>query len=260
MKFIAAIDNSGGSTGGVLNRYGLEYSEDDKFDLIHGMRMRMVTSDAFNSDSIWAVILYEDTVQRGMIDVLKEKGIESILKIDKGLEDNGTLKPFVVQEAISMAKGCYGTKMRSVVRSVEMVDEVVGQQFAIASEISASGLVPIIEPEVEIGNPDKGEIEKHLYVALEKYLNLYDGKCILKLTPPEQNNMYFSLTTNDRVEQVVFLSGGYDLKEACNRLSCNDNVSASFSRALCEGLHYTMTDGVFNKHLGSNIDAIRSSC
>jgi len=266
-RFIAAMDHSGGSTGGVLERYGQAYTEDDKMDKVHAMRMRMVNSPDFNDKNIWAAILYKDTVERGMVNILDKMGIDTFLKIDSGCEENGMLKQFPVKQMLEFATSAdengasigpkiYGTKMRSIVKSVDMVDAVLKQQFTIAQTISEYGLVPIIEPEVPIDHPDKELIELQLYALLEVYLQGKDFPVILKLTPPETPNLYHNLTVKPNVEKVVFLSGGYSTNEACNRLGLNENVSASFSRALSQDLQYDLTDAEFNATISNNIKQI----
>ena len=260
-RFIAAMDHSGGSTGGVLERYGREYTEDNKMERVHEMRLRMVGSPAFNDKNIWAAILYQDTVTRGMVNILDEMGIDSFLKIDSGCNEDGTLKQFPVKQMLEWATNgvgpkIYGTKMRSIVKSVDMVDAVLKQQFTIAQTISEYGLVPIIEPEVPIDHPEKEEIEETLMSLLEVYLHSKDFRVILKLTPPETPNLYHNLTVKHNVERVVFLSGGYSTNQACNMLGLNDNVSASFSRALSEGLRYDLTDDEFDATISSNIKQI----
>ena len=263
-RFIAAMDHSGGSTGGVLERYGREYTEDNKMDRVHEMRMRMVNSPDFNDKNIWAAILYKDTVTRGMVNILDEMGIDSFLKIDSGCNEDGTLKQFPVKQMLEFATNgvgpkIYGTKMRSIVKSVDMVDAVLKQQFTIAQTISEYGLVPIIEPEVPIDHLEKEEIEETLMSLLEVYLHSKDFRVILKLTPPETPNLYHNLTVKHNVEKVVFLSGGYPTMEACRRLSANSDVSASFSRALSEGLNYNLTDAEFNATISNNIKMISES-
>lgn len=264
-RFIAAMDHSGGSTGGVLERYGQEYTEENKMEKVHAMRLRMVNSPDFNDKNIWAAILYQDTVTRGMVNILDEKGIDTFLKIDSGCNEDGTLKDFDVEGMCEWATNgvgpkIYGTKMRSIVKSVDMVDAVLKQQFTLAKTICSYGLVPIIEPEVPIDHPDKELIEKRLYSLLDDFFygtgfNLR-GKCILKLTPPETPNLYHNLTVHPNIEKVVFLSGGYSTNQACNMLGLNDDVSASFSRALSEGLRYDLTDEDFNAKMSSNIKQI----
>ena len=260
-RFIAAMDHSGGSTGGVLERYGREYTEDNKMDRVHEMRMRMVNSPDFNDKNIWGAILYQDTVTRGMVNILDEMGIDSFLKIDSGCNEDGTLKQFPVKQMLEWATNgigpkIYGTKMRSIVKSADMVHPVLKQQFTLAQTISEYGLVPIIEPEVPIDHPNKAAIEQELYTQLEEQLYSKDFNVILKLTPPETPNLYHNLTVKHNVEKVVFLSGGYPTMEACRRLSANNDVSASFSRALSEGLNYNLTDDEFNAKIKNNIKII----
>jgi len=260
-RFIAAMDHSGGSTGGVLERYGQEYTEDNKMEKVHAMRLRMVSSPDFNDKNIWAAILYQDTVTRGMVNVLDEKGIDTFLKIDSGCDEDGTLKQFPVKQMLEWATNgigpkIYGTKMRSIVKGVSMVHPVLKQQFTLARTIWEHGLVPIIEPEVPIDNPIKAKVESALMFHLQEFLDEFPGKCILKLTPPEVPNLYHNLTVFPNVERVVFLSGGYSTAEACNRLGLNDDISASFSRALSEGLRYDLTDEEFNATISSNIKQI----
>ena len=266
-RFIAAMDHSGGSTGGVLERYGQPYTEADKMIKVHAMRMRMVNSPDFNDENIWGAILYQDTVTRGMVNILDDMGIESFLKIDSGCEENGLLKNFDVKgmcefatqrtpEDGSIGAQIYGTKMRSIVKSVDMVKPILTQQFLLAQTICSYGLVPIIEPEVPIDHPDKELIEAMLFQELQKFLSEFDVKCILKLTPPEVPNLYHEFTEYRKVEKVVFLSGGYTTSHACNKLSLNDNISASFSRALSESLQYDLTEDEFNAIISNNIKQI----
>ena len=266
-RFIAAMDHSGGSTGGVLERYGQEYTEADKMDKVHAMRMRMVNSPDFNDKNIWGAILYQDTVTRGMVNILDDMGIESFLKIDSGCEESGMLKQFPVKQMLewatkrtpengSIGAQIYGTKMRSIVKSVDMVRPILTQQFQLAETICSYGLVPIIEPEVPIDHPEKALVEQELYALLEKFLNEKKFKVILKLTPPDAPNLYHNLTVKHNVEKVVFLSGGYSTNEACNRLGLNENVSASFSRALSESLRYDLTEEEFNAIISNNIKQI----
>jgi fructose-bisphosphate aldolase class I len=260
-RFIAAMDHSGGSTGGVLERYGQEYTEADKMEKVHAMRLRMVNSPDFNDKNIWGAILYQDTVTRGMVNILDEKGIDTFLKIDSGCDADGTLKQFPVKQMLEFATNgigprIYGTKMRSIVHGTGMIHPVLKQQFTLARTICDYGLVPIIEPEVPIDHPIKGEVESALMYHLQEFLDEFPGKCILKLTPPEKPNLYHNLTVFPNVERVVFLSGGYSTAEACNRLGLNDDVTASFSRALSEGLRYDLTDAEFNATISSNIKQI----
>lgn len=260
-RFIAAMDHSGGSTGGVLERYGREYDEHNKMERVHEMRLRMVNSPAFNDHTVWAAILYKDTVTRGMVNLLDEKGIDSFLKIDDGCDENGMLKQFPVKQMCEFAtnglgKPIYGTKMRSIIKDINAVDAILKQQFTLAWTIQEYGLMPIIEPEVPIDHPDKELIEQELYELLEEYLHARDWKCILKLTPPEVPNLYHNLTVHPTVDKVVFLSGGYATAEACRRLSMNHDVTASFSRALSEGLNHNQTDAEFNAKISQNIRMI----
>ena len=260
-RFIAALDQSGGSTPSTLERYGVQYTEDNMMDKIHDMRLRIVNSPAFDDSNISAAILFKDSVTRGMVNILDEKGIDTFLKVDLGCEEDGTMKPFPVKETLDWATNgigpkIYGTKMRSIVHGVGMVHPVLKQQFTLARTIYEYGLVPIIEPEVPIDHPIKGEVEDALMFHLQEFLDEFPGKCILKLTPPETPNLYHNLTVFPNVERVVFLSGGYTTAEACNRLGLNDNVTASFSRALSEGLLHSQTDAEFDARLSQNIQMI----
>jgi fructose-bisphosphate aldolase class I len=264
-RFIAAMDHSGGSTGGVLERYGQAYTEADKMEKVHAMRLRMVNSPDFNDSNIWGAILYQDTVTRGMVNILDEKGIDTFLKIDSGCDEDGTLKQFPVKQMLEWATNgigpkIYGTKMRSIVHGTGMVHPVLKQQFTLARTIWDYGLVPIIEPEVPIEHPIKAEVEDALMYHLQEFLDEYPGKCILKLTPPEVPNLYHNLTVFPNVEKVVFLSGGYATQEACRRLSMNNDITASFSRALSEGLNYSLTDAEFNAKISQNIKMIKEAC
>lgn len=256
-QFIAAMDNSGGSAGGVLDLYDREWDEKNKMERIHEFRLRMMSAPEFTSDNIFGAILYKDSVERGAVDVLDKKCIRSIIKIDEGCEPDGTLKPFDIDSMIqyTLDHGCFGTKMRSMVISENMVMPVVKQQIMYAEKIVEAGLVPIIEPEVPIDNPWKEQIENLLSAYLETKLNKFQGQYILKVTPPERPGLYdyFTFLKNAK---VVFLSGGYSTKEACKRLSRNSGVSASFSRALSEGLKYPQSDKEFNDVIDSNIRKI----
>ena len=260
-KFIAAMDHSGGSTGGVLERYGQQYTEDNKMDLVHEMRLRMVNSPDFNNNNIWAAILSTDTIDRGMVPILKQKGIHSICKIDSGCEDDGSLKPFDLYGMIdySQENNCYGTKMRSIIKDEKDLSEILIQQFAYAELISSKGLMPIIEPEVPINHENKGMVEHALYHKIADNLDSYNGRCILKLTLPELPNLYKPFSEHDKVEKVVGLSGGYTTKEACRRLAVNDNMTASFSRALSEGLYISQSNEEFNEKLSDNIREINKA-
>ena len=261
-KFIAAMDHSGGSTGGVLERYGCEYTEENKMDLVHEMRLRMINSPDFNSNNIWAAILYKDSVERGAVDVLGSKGIEAILKVDSGCHMNGLLKDFPLDDMIdyAIAKGCTGTKMRSIVKTPMILNAVLDQQFELATVIYAAGLMPIVEPEIPIEHDEKKMMEELLARELQNRLDVFDGKCILKLTLPDTPNLFLKLTEHPKVSKVVGLSGGYSTVEACNRLALQENMTASFSRALSEGLLLTQSDEDFNNKISSNIKAITIAC
>ena len=260
-RFIAAMDHSGGSTGGVLERYGQKYTENDKMDKIHAMRMRMVNSPMFNSDNIWAAILYKDTVDRGMVPTLKQKGIQAYLKIDSGVEENGYLKYFRWDDMVDYAQehGCTGTKMRSILKDVKDIDMILSQQFAIAETVYKGGLMPIVEPEIPIDHPMKSIYECKLRDELAERLDSFQGKCILKLTLPDMDNFYSDIMKHDKVMQIVGLSGGYTTKEACRRLACQSGMSASFSRGLSEGLKHGQTESQFNDKLKENILMIKEA-
>lgn len=258
MKFIAAMDHSGGSTGGVLERYGQDYTEDNKMDLVHKMRLRMINSPDFIHKNIWAAILYKDSVDRGAVKELNAKGIEAFLKIDSGCEDDGTLKVFNLDEMImyALTHNCYGTKMRSIVKTEQILKTVLDQQFEYAEKIYAEGLVPIVEPEVPIDHPQKAELEVILEDELYRSLQNFKGRCILKLTLPETVNLYTSLIEHPSVDRVVGLSGGYSTHEACNRLKENKDMTASFSRGLSESLFSYQNDEEFSKAISKNIKMI----
>lgn len=275
--FIAALDQSGGSSGKTLALYGVEKEryKDDKemFDLIHKFRKRIMTSSVFTSNEIIGVILFQETMNRKInkkfvADYLwDEKNIVSFLKVDKGLMDieNGVqlMKPNpellnILDEVKS--KNIFGTKMRSVIHEANKkgIEEVVRQQFTIAKTIFNAGLVPIIEPEVNITSPDKEQIEIILKQAIDKELeNLDDNmKVIFKFSLPSKDNFYSDYLTNPKVLKVVALSGGYTRSDACKILSRNNGVVASFSRALLEGLEEKQTNNEFDNTLKNNIKEI----
>lgn len=262
MSFIAALDQSGGSTPGTLERYGYSGVTDlifeQQMDLIHQMRLRIINSPSFTNRDIDTAIIFEDSAKRGIVDVLRKEGIRSFLKIDKGLNDDGTMKPFDAQEAANLAlyHACSGTKMRSVVHSRDMVDTVVKQQLEIARIISDNNLTPIVEPEIPIYKTDKESIETKLLVSLISNLQFFKGRVILKLTLPERKDFYSNLLNFDSVTRIVALSGGYSTDEACERLKSQRDMSASFSRGLTEGLSINQTDKQFDKKLKSNISKI----
>ncbi|MDH4277781.1 MAG: fructose bisphosphate aldolase [Acidimicrobiia bacterium] len=275
--FIAALDQSGGSTPKALAQYGVDESaygnEDEMFDLIHEMRTRIITSPAFTGDKVLGAILFEQTMDRqiegkGSADYLwTERRVVPFLKTDKGLADeaNGVqvmkANPGLAELlARAVEKGVFGTKMRSVIKLANPhgVKAVVDQQFEVGHQILAAGLMPILEPEVDIHSPEKAEAEVLLRDAIIAHLDsLGDGQSVmLKLSIPTEDNFYRPLIEDDRVLRVVALSGGYSRDEANERLSRNHGMIASFSRALAEGLSAGQSDDEFNAVLGSSIDAI----
>lgn len=273
--FIAALDQSGGSTPKALKLYGIAedaYSGDDQmFDLVHEMRTRIITSPAFDGDRIMGTILFEQTMDREIegrptADYLwNVKNIVPFLKIDKGLaeEKDGaqTMKPMPGLDDLldrAAANGVFGTKERSVIKLPGAgVDAVVAQQFEVAEQVLAKGLVPIIEPEVDIKSPKKAEAEDQLKAALlEGVGKLGDKKVMLKLTLPDTDNLYKDLVEHPNVLRVVALSGGYSRDEANEKLARNIGVIASFSRALTEGLTAQQSDEEFNSTLDQAIASI----
>ena len=274
--FIAALDQSGGSTPKALKLYGIAedaYSGDEQmFDLVHEMRTRIITSPAFNGDRIMGAILFEMTMDRQIegrpsADYLwNVKNVVPFLKIDKGLADEQdgaqTMKPMPALDELldrAVANGIFGTKERSVIKLPGAgVDAVVAQQFEIGRQVLAKGLVPIVEPEVDINSPRKAEAEDQLKAALlEGVNNLDDDQAVmLKLTLPDTDNLYKTLVDHPKVLRVVALSGGYSRDEACEKLARNNGVIASFSRALTEGLTAQQSDGEFNATLDAAIAGI----
>ncbi|MGH1542116.1 MAG: fructose bisphosphate aldolase [Arenicella sp.] len=275
--FIAALDQSGGSTPKALRMYGVEeteYSNDDQmFDMVHQMRSRIITSPSFTGERILGAILFENTLDREIEGKMsarclwEDNQVVPFLKVDKGLadENNGVqlMKPMpTLSSLLDKAKqqGVFGTKMRSVIKTAnaEGIAAVVEQQFNIGSQIIAAGLVPIIEPEVDIHSPDKAAAEVLLREQLLVHLNgLAEGQNVmLKLTLPEEDNFYCDCVAHPNVVKVVALSGGYSREEANKRTACNNGVIASFSRALTEGLSAQQTDEQFNALLDQSIDAI----
>lgn len=275
--FVAALDQSGGSTPKALAAYGVEAdaygSEAEMFDLIHAMRARIVQAPAFTGDKVIGAILFEMTMDREIGGkpsaqaLWEDHGVVPFLKVDKGLEDEAggvqLMKPMpglgkLLERAVN--KGVFGTKMRSVIHGAapEGIRAIVAQQFEIGQQILAHGLVPIIEPEVNINAPDKAEAEALLLAALTEALDAMEGdaRVMLKLTLPEAANLYQPLVDHPRVMRVVALSGGYSRDEANARLAQNTGVIASFSRALTEGLSAQQSDDAFNATLGATIDAI----
>ena len=275
--FIAAVDQSGGSTPKALKLYGVDESsysnEDEMFDVIHAMRSRMVMSPAFTGERVLAAILFEGTMDRSIDGVgsaeylWSRKQVIAILKVDKGLADEADgvqlMKPMPELDALlakARANGIFGTKMRSVIKvaNAKGISEVVAQQFAVGRQILAGGLVPIIEPEVDINSPSKKEAEVLLKAALLKELDAQpvDQPVMLKLTLPEDDNFYLDLVKHPSVLRVVALSGGYSRDDANTKLSKNNGVIASFSRALTEGLSAQQSDTEFNAALDSAIASI----
>ncbi|MFO1426415.1 MAG: fructose bisphosphate aldolase [Steroidobacteraceae bacterium] len=275
--FIAALDQSGGSTPKALKLYGIAenaYSGDAQMmDLIHAMRTRIITSKAFNGDRILAAILFEATMDRDIqgqptADYLwNVKKVVPILKIDKGLgdESNGVqlMKPMPELDKLlakAKSKGIFGTKERSVIKQANAagIQAVVDQQFAVAKQVVAAGLVPIIEPEVDIKCPDKAGAEKILKAALQKGLDaLPAGQLVmLKLTLPEVDDLYADFVKHPRVLKVVALSGGYSRADANAKLARQHGMVASFSRALTEGLTAQQSDAQFDAALDQAIESI----
>ena len=275
--FIAALDQSGGSTPKALKLYGVNsgaWSNDDEmFAVVHRMRSRIVTSPAFDGDRVFGAILFENTMDRDIegrpsADYLwNVKQVVPFLKVDKGLaaEQDGVqlMKPMPGLDALlekAKAKRIFGTKMRSVVKqaSASGVEAVARQQFAIGRRIAAAGLMPIIEPEVDIHCPHKAAAERLLKAAIRAELDrLAAGQSImLKLTLPEEDGFYTDLVEHDKVLKVVALSGGYSREEANRRLARNPGVVASFSRALAEGLSAGQSDDEFNAMLERTIALI----
>ncbi|WP_010510463.1 fructose bisphosphate aldolase [Komagataeibacter europaeus] len=275
--FIAALDQSGGSTPGALRHYGIPdsaYSTDAQmFALMHEMRVRVITAPAFTGKSILAAILFEQTMNGLVKDtpvptyLWKEKGVVPFLKVDKGLEAEAggvqMMKPIPNLESLldqAISKGIYGTKARSVIRLAERegVAAIVKQQFALAEQIAARGLVPIMEPEVLIKSPDKAGAEALLHDELHRGLDALPGdyQVMIKVSIPEKADLYLDLIRHPRVQRVVALSGGYPRDEACQRLAKNHGMIASFSRALLEDLRYTMTDAEFDAALAKSIEQI----
>jgi fructose-bisphosphate aldolase class I len=275
--FIAALDQSGGSTPKALGLYGIKpdawSNEEEMYQVVHAMRSRIVTSPVFNGDRIIAAILFENTMDRDIegqptADYLwNVKKVVPILKVDQGLADEQDgvqlMKPIKGLDALlkkARAKHIFGTKMRSVIKQANEkgIAAVVAQQFELAKQIVAAGLVPIIEPEVDIKCPDKAKAEKLLKAGILAELDKLnkDQTVMLKLTLPEQDNFYSDCIKHPRVLKVVALSGGYTRDDANRRLARNNGMVASFSRALAEGLSAQQTDAEFNAMLDASIQSI----
>lgn len=275
--FVAALDQSGGSTPKALGLYGVDESafsnDDEMFDLIHQMRTRMMTAPAFTGDNILGTILFEQTMDRDVEGqstpsyLWDTKSIVPFLKVDKGLADEQdsaqVMKPNPgLDELLTRAsdKGIFGTKMRSVIKMANEagVAAVVDQQFEVGLRILNAGLMPIIEPEIDINSPEKAAAETMLRDSIAAHLDqLAEGQQVmLKLTLPEEDNFYSSLINHPKTLRVVALSGGYSRDEANGRLSRNSGMIASFSRALSEGLSAQQSDEEFNSTIASSIAAI----
>lgn len=278
--FIAALDQSGGSTPKALRLYGINedaYKTDDEmFALIHDMRSRIVNAPSFNGDKVVGAILFEMTMDRQIggkpaaATLWNDRGVVPFLKVDKGLRDlqDGVqlMKPIDGLDALlgrANQAGMFGTKMRSVISAAHEagIAANVAQQFEIGKQILAHGLMPILEPEVTISIGDKAEAEAMLLAAILKELDaLPEGQQImLKLTLPEQPNIYLPLVNHPKVLKIVALSGGYDRDEANRRLAQNTGIIASFSRALTEGLSAQQSETEFNATLSATIDAIHAA-
>ncbi len=275
--FIAALDQSGGSTPGALRLYGIldsEYSGDvEMFRLVHEMRVRIMTSPVFSGEKVIGAILFERTMD-GLAQgkpvptfLWEERGVVPFLKVDKGLEaekDGVSLMKPMPELAPLLARaaklGVYGTKMRSVINlaSKEGIAAIVRQQFEFGEQIAKHGLMPILEPEISIKSPDKAGAEAILLAELTKGLNALPAgrQLMFKLTLPEAPDFYSPLIQDKRVARVVALSGGYTRAEACKRLAANHGMIASFSRALAQDLRRSMSDAEFNAALASSIDEI----
>ncbi len=275
--FIAALDQSGGSTPKALKLYGINEdaytNETQMFDRMHEMRTRIIVSPAFNGERIIGAILFEGTMDRAIAGqgsaayLWSVKRVVPILKVDKGLaeEANGVqlMKPITGLDALLVRardKGVFGTKMRSVIKRADRtgIDAVVEQQFAVGRQILAAGLVPIIEPEIDIRSPDKAACEALLRSALLTHLgSLPEGQeVMLKLTLPEEDDFYRELVVHPRVLRVVALSGGYSRDEANARLARQHGVIASFSRALTEALHADQSKEAFDASLDATVQSI----
>lgn len=280
--FIAALDQSGGSTPKALKLYGVNEdaygNEDEMYAAVHAMRTRIVTSPAFNGDRILGAILFENTLDREIEGkssshyLWQVKNVAPFLKVDKGLADEvdgvQIMKPMPgLDDLLKKAKAqdVFGTKMRSVIKSAnpDGIKKIVAQQFEIGRQIVAAGLTPIIEPEVDINAPDKAEAEALLREQLLAHLGQLnsDELVMFKLTLPEQANFYAECLDHPNMLRMVALSGGYSREEANRRLSENNGMVASFSRALSEGLSFQQTELEFNKMLDESIETIyQASC
>lgn len=275
--FIAALDQSGGSTPKALKQYGVSESawsnDEEMFDLIHQMRARIIKSPAFTGDKVMGAILFEQTMDREIDGVptaqylWEKRGVVPFLKVDKGLEDEKDgvklMKPMPGLDALlerAVSKGVFGTKMRSVIDAANPkgIAAIVAQQFEVGNQILSHGLTPIIEPEVTISIADKAEAEEILLAEIKKQLDAVPAgkQVMLKLSLPTKANLYKPLIDDPRVMRVVALSGGYSREEANAKLAQNKGMIASFSRALTEGLSAQQSDKEFDAKLASAIDSI----
>ena len=277
--FIAALDQSGGSTPGALKGYGIGEgawsNEDEMFGLIHQMRSRIITSPCFGGGKVIGAILFEKTMDgeaggKPVPELLRKRGVVPFLKVDKGLADEADgvqlMKPMPDLEALldrAVAKGIFGTKMRSVIKlaNPQGIAAVVVQQFDEARRILAKGLVPIIEPEVSIKSPERAAADRILLAEILKQLDaLSDGeRVMLKLTIPAEAGLFQPLIDHPKVLRVVALSGGFTREDACRELARNPGMIASFSRALLSDLRADMSDEQFDRTLGQAIDEIHSA-
>lgn len=277
--FIAALDQSGGSTPKALRGYGVEDSEwsgdEEMFAQIHAMRARVITAPSFASGKVIGAILFERTMD-GLVDgkptaeALKDRGIVPFIKVDEGLADEADgvqlMKPMVKLDALlakSVAAGMFGTKMRSVIKSANPagIAAVVAQQFEVADQIAAAGLMPIIEPEYDITAEDRAEGEAILLAEITRHLDaLPEGRQVmLKLSIPATEGLYAPLVNHPKVLRVVALSGGFSTDDACARLAKNPGMIASFSRGLLQDLRKGQSDAEFDAVLGKAIDQIAAA-
>jgi fructose-bisphosphate aldolase class I len=274
--FIAALDQSGGSTPGALRQYGIAEgtygSDEEMFRLMHEMRVRIITAPAFTGEKVIGAILFERTMDGDVKGkpvpqfLWQDRSVVPFLKMDKGLEAEADsvqmMKPMPGLDTLlarAVKLDVYGTKMRSVIAGASKtgIAAIVAQQFEVARQISGHGLMPIIEPEVSIKSPTKAAAEAILNDELTKHLDaMTDGRVMLKLTIPDQADLYEPLTHHPRVERVVALSGGYPLDDACKRLQANHGMIASFSRALIGDLKHGMSEAEFDAALATAIDKI----
>ena len=277
--FIAALDQSGGSTPKALRGYGVEDSEwsgdEEMFAQIHAMRSRVITAPCFSKGKVIGAILFEKTMDgevegKPTAEALKDRGIVPFIKVDQGLadEENGVqlMKPLDKLPALlekSVAKGMYGTKMRSVIKSADPqgIAAIVKQQFEVGKQIADAGLMPMLEPEYDITASDRAEGEKILRDEILKHLDGLpdDRQVMLKLSIPAEANLYAPVIAHPRVLKVVALSGGYSTEEACEKLAENKGMIASFSRGLLQDLQKGQSDEEFDAALGGAIDRIHSA-